>query len=288
MQLQQAITIYHCRLTWRIARYNHNYKLIPTTQQYMTYRPAPTTLMPLTLSPHNAVGSSHQPTHEPRIQTQLTQGAPHLPAVPSGLILSPADEPFPRKLVEVIARQFVDMRELLPDNISGPASSAGIGSVPYSCSDAWTNQTPAETGPLGNRPPRTPLFDGTPSFPDSRRLPYGAKQTARRQPFVLYAGVLTTSNHNVPWHTSTHSLCEPRLRSDKPATGQLVGQKTFASLGIRGRAFSRILVHTCRHVCMACQLHHMARDCPKTPQNSFYKQVPSQSTPKQAAQATQR
>ena len=167
--------------------------------------------------------------------------------------------------------------------------------MPYSCSDAWTNQTPAaqrhhhfhmgilfpgihgyphhrpqdarstgitlalslgrhsvmeagagltKTGPLGNRSPRTPLFDGTPSFPDSRCLPYWAKQTARRQPFVLYAGVMTTSNHNVPWHTSTHSPPEPRLRSDKPATGQLVGQKTFASLGIRGRAFSRILVHT--------------------------------------------
>ena len=101
-----------------------------------------------------------------------------------------------------------------------------------------------KTGPLGNRSPRTPLFDGTPSFPDSRCLPYWAKQTARRQPFVLYAGVMTTSNHNVPWHTSTHSPPEPRLRSDKPATGQLVGQKTFASLGIRGRAFSRILVHT--------------------------------------------
>ena len=41
------------------------------------------------------------------------------PASTSGLVLSPAAEPFPRKLVDkVISGQFIKMRELLADNIA--------------------------------------------------------------------------------------------------------------------------------------------------------------------------
>ena len=51
-------------------------------------------------------------------QLSPTSGMPQ-PAPTSGLILSPAAEPFPRKLVDkVTSGQFVEMRELLADNIS--------------------------------------------------------------------------------------------------------------------------------------------------------------------------
>ena len=44
---------------------------------------------------------------------------PPQPPLTSGLVLSPAAEPFPRKLVDKVqSGQFVEMRELLADNIS--------------------------------------------------------------------------------------------------------------------------------------------------------------------------
>ena len=298
---------------------------------------APTTLMPLTLSPHNAVRSSHQPTHEPRIQTQLTQGAPHLPAVPSGLILSPADVPFPRKLVEkVIARQFVDMRELLPDNISllhrlesvqGPIPVQTLGPTRPRLRNVTTISTWVYCF-LGymailTTDPRTrdQLAYARLIIREAQRhggrgwLDYGRafRQQAAVDPSIrwntLFPG-LQASTILGQTNSQASTFCTLCRGADhvqsQCALAYLYPQPMRASAQVRqtsNRPARRaenickswnkgacIFPNTCtyRHVCMMHQLHHMARDCPKTPQNSFYKQVPSQSIPKQAAQATQR
>lgn len=68
-----------------------------------------------TLAQHQSgiVGNSTS-TDPPPTLAQLSQ-----PALNSGLVLSPAAEPFPRKLVDKVkSGQFVEMRELLADNIS--------------------------------------------------------------------------------------------------------------------------------------------------------------------------
>lgn len=67
--------------------------------------PLPQSLAPVPLT-HPAMATTPQPMF-------LT------PAPNAGLILSPASAPFPKKLVDKIrTKQFVDMRELLTDNIS--------------------------------------------------------------------------------------------------------------------------------------------------------------------------
>ena len=66
---------------------------------------------------------SQQPSGTPVTATSTdppgaNAGLPH-PSSTSGLVLSPAAEPFPRKLVDKVnSGQFVEMRELMADNIT--------------------------------------------------------------------------------------------------------------------------------------------------------------------------
>ena len=52
---------------------------------------------------------------------------------PAGLVLSPAAEPFPQKLVDKIrSGQFVDMKELLADNVLGKPARGCTWFIPHS------------------------------------------------------------------------------------------------------------------------------------------------------------
>jgi hypothetical protein len=65
--------------------------------------------------PQTVVSWTNSPTVHPRSLPGLHQ-APQAPAA-TGLLLSPASEPFPQKLVDKVrSGQFVDMKELLVDN----------------------------------------------------------------------------------------------------------------------------------------------------------------------------
>ena len=72
----------------------------------------------LTLAQHQSTtlgsATSPDPPHVNQVLPQLLQPTPT-----AGLVLSPAAEPFPRRLVDKVkSGQFVEMRELLADNIS--------------------------------------------------------------------------------------------------------------------------------------------------------------------------
>lgn len=56
---------------------------------------------------------------QPVSSQQQARSVPITPPINAGLVLSPAAEPFPHKLMEKVrSRQFVEIRELLADNIS--------------------------------------------------------------------------------------------------------------------------------------------------------------------------
>ena len=77
----------------------------------------PPLLPPLTSTVWSLPPSSFGAGLPPAMQTLVT--SPPLPTATGAFSLSPATEPFPQKLVaKILSGQFVDMREMLTDNIS--------------------------------------------------------------------------------------------------------------------------------------------------------------------------
>ena len=77
-----------------------------------------------------AVGNPIGGTSGPLAQQQLTGSTPSVGFQP-GLVLSPAAAPFPKKLVDKIqAGNFVEMKELLTDNMAGALPKEAGGQDP--------------------------------------------------------------------------------------------------------------------------------------------------------------
>ena len=78
------------------------------------------------------LGTAHWPQVPATSLPLGTANWPHVPLAATGFALSPASEPFPQKLVERIrSGQYVDMRDLLTDNLSLLQQLEAFGGQPF-------------------------------------------------------------------------------------------------------------------------------------------------------------
>ena len=127
--------------------------------------------------------------HPPPTIPQLSH-----PTLTSGLVLSPASELFPRKLVDKVnSGQFVDMRELLADNISLLHQLEAIQGYPalhtFGAARPPAGQWPSAPPPPAVHPPPPPAgqWPSAPPPPAVRRPPPPAGQwpSALNQPATI-------------------------------------------------------------------------------------------------------
>ena len=239
----------------------------------------------------------------------------------SALILSPSSEPFPRKLVDKVrSGQFVEMRELLADNISllrqlesvqGPTHMPLIGPnrprlrevsslsswvycflgyVAILTTDSITRDQLAYAR-LIIREAQRHGGSGWQDYDRSFREQVAADPAIRWNTLVpgLHAATILgqANSQGTAFCTlcrgSDHARSQCALAYLFPQPPRAATQPTQITArvvrcsGIICKSWNKgacILPGNCgyRHVCITCQQQHKARDCPTTPDTSFYKQ----------------
>lgn len=258
------------------------------------------------------------------------------PAATAGLTLSSAAQPFPRKLVDKVnSGQFIEMRELLADNISllhqletiqgypplhilGPARPrlrdvtslstwcyCFMGYMAIRTSDTTTRDQLA----YGRLILREALRHGGVGWLDYDRA---FRQQAAADPTLRWNTLLpglqasTMLSQRSGQDTLFCTLCRevdhtraqcalqclnpPMPRSASTFTPAARRRSDNICLSWNRGACTYPGYCTYRHVCATCQLTHKARDCPRTPNTSSFKQArgPLQHSATQATLPTTR
>ena len=135
-------------------------------------------------------------------------------------------------------------------------------------------------GASGSKWQLTLRYDGTHYYLVSMLHLYWGRQIVRVRHFVHSAEDPIVPGHSAHWLTYFLSLREQQCNPFK----SLPGWHTAVALSCNKGAC--ILPGNCgyRHVCISCQQQHKARDCPTTPDTSFYKQgIPARVSTSQPA-----
>ena len=243
----------------------------------------------------------------------------------TGLILSPASEPFPQKLVDKVkSGQFVEMRELLSDNIAlmqqlediqgFPVTTLGaarprlreVTSLPMWCycflgyiAMLTPDPTTRDQLAYARLIIREALRHGGQGWRDYDRA-FRQQRAADHTPPMEYP----PPGGNYPWArmgagSTFCTLCRgvDHIRSQcallylqPPPSGTappapVAGAKRNICMSWNKGAC--IFPSSCsyRHICATCQLQHKAKDCPRTPESSIYKR-PNQRPPVNLSQST--
>ena len=251
------------------------------------------------------------------------------PASASALVLSPAAEPFPRKLVDKVnSGQYIEMRELLADNIAllhqleaihgySPLHFVGaarprlrdvsslttwcycfLGYMAIRTNDPSTRDQLAYARLII----REALRHGGVGWLDYDRA---FRQQAAADPSLRWntllpglqastilgrgtgqGAVFCTLCRGVDHTRSQCALqCLNPPATRPPITAPSSPRRNICMSWNRGMCiFPGICTY--RHVCINCQLAHKARDCPRTPESSIYKQPRGPQQPPPARQAT--
>ena len=256
----------------------------------------------------------------PSLANPLPSPHPIGPSTHAGIVLSPAAEPFPRKLVEKVrSGQFIEMRELLADNIT-----------PIHQLESIQGCNPLHT--LGPTRPRLREVSSLPTWcycflgymailtsnPSTRdQLAYARlviKETLRhgRQGWLDYDTAFrqqAAAELSLRWNTllpglqastilgqrnrqeaafctlcregdHTRAQCalvylQPPTTRNPSTTYPTAGRRRQENICTSWNRGTCILPGNCayRHICATCHLPHKAKDCPRTPDTSYFKQA---------------
>ena len=253
-----------------------------------------------------------------------------LTSAQTGLILSPAADPIPQNLVQRIqSGQFVEMRDLLADNIAllnQLSSLQGTVPLPHTLvSRTRLREVPSLVSWLYCFTAYVAVRTTDPATRDMLAYSRLLIREALRHGgagWLEYDRVFRRQvaiNPTIPWNTIQPGLQAATIFGQSSAAGVFCSlcsecdhtasqcalatvQQQLVSTPITQQASARppvgsrpskrpeTLLHICvnwnkgacrrplctfRHICATCQLVHRARDCPDTPKDSEYKQVPA-------------